>query len=287
MLRKCTMSQTVVGVSGCRIVIFLFSAVPAAAILYLMNTTSFHRWLAGSLFLLALSNLGCDGEAPSRGDNAPPRDKEATKPAAEVTRRPFGKYKNIYLERQGDQLRVVVAAQVCLREGQLEELLCRKGTKEHEAVLSADVDARAIHLALIAAGAKEGSPVKFEPEYAAASGSAIKINLEYEKDGKKVVVPAQDWIRNPKTKKNLDHDWVFGGSKLVANPDGKDKPPIYLANYGDIVCVCNMESALLDLPVMSPKRFEDRMYEAHTERIPAQETKVMVIFEPAKEKKEK
>ena len=120
-----------------------------------------------------------------------------------------------------------------------------------------------------------------------ATGSTIKINLEYEKDGKKVVVPAREWIRNPKTKKNLDHDWVFGGSKLVANPDGKDKPPIYLANYGDIVCVCNMEIAMLDLPVKSPERLEDRMYAAHTERIPPQETKVMVIFEAVKEKKEK
>jgi hypothetical protein len=252
-----------------------------------MNTTSSQRLLLGCTFFLSLAGLGCDADTASRGDNPPPRDKEATRPAAEVTRKPFGKYKNIFLERQGDQLRVVVAAEVCLREGQLEELLCRKGTKEHEAILAADVDARAIHLGLIAAGAKEGAPVQFEPQYAPASGSTIKIKLEYEKDGKKVVVPAQDWIRSPKTKKNLDHDWVFGGSKLVANPDGKDKPPIYLANYGDIVCLCNMDSAMLDLPIKSPKRLEDRMYEANTERIPPQETKVMVIFEVVKDKKEK
>jgi hypothetical protein len=250
-----------------------------------MNTSFCHCRFAGSLVFLALCALGCDGEGASRGDNAPPRDKEATKPAAEVTRKPFGKSANIFLEHQGDVRRVVVAAQVCLREGQLEELLCRKGTKEHEAILAADVDARAIHFALIACGAEEGSPVKFEPEYQAARGTTIKITLEYDKDGKKVKVPAQEWIRNPKSKKNLDHDWVFAGSKLVPNPDGKDKPPLYLANYGDIVCVCNMESAMLDLPIKSPKRFDDRMYEAHTERIPPLETKVMVIFEPVKEKK--
>ena len=71
----------------------------------------------------------------------------------------------------------------------------------------------------------------------------------------------------------------------MANPDGKDKPPIYLANYGDIVCVYTWKSAMLDLPVKSPERLDDRMYEAHTERIPPQETKVMVIFEAVKEKK--
>ena len=38
--------------------------------------------------------------------------------------------------------RVLVNAEVCLREGQLELFLCRKQTKEHEAILAADVDAR-------------------------------------------------------------------------------------------------------------------------------------------------
>ncbi len=233
-----------------------------------MNTSSPQRCVA--LFSLALALLSLLSDSRSSPADAP-RD---------VTRKPFAKYKNLFLERQGNAVRVVIQAEVCLREGQLEELLCRKNTKEHEAILSADVDARGIHAALLVAGAVEGKPVRFEPKYQPASGTTIKISVEYEKDGKTVTVPARDWIRNPKTKKNLDSDWVFGGSKLVANPDGKDKPPVYLANYGDVICVCNMESALLDLPVESPKRLEDRLFEAHTERIPPLETRVMVILEP-------
>src|SRR4051812_24427050 len=41
--------------------------------------------------------------------------------------------------------RVAFVSEVCLREGPLEVFLCKKGTKEHEAVLRVDLDAKLIH----------------------------------------------------------------------------------------------------------------------------------------------
>src|SRR6185503_12458623 len=38
-------------------------------------------------------------------------------------------------------VRVGIAAEVCLREGPLEQFLCKKGTKEHEAIVRVDMDA--------------------------------------------------------------------------------------------------------------------------------------------------
>src|SRR5580693_9121999 len=73
--------------------------------------------------------------------------------------------KNVFFETEDEQRRVVVKAYVCLREGQLEGLLCRKFTKEHEYILAADADARHIHTALLAARAKPGSPVQFDPKF--------------------------------------------------------------------------------------------------------------------------
>jgi len=99
--------------------------------------------------------------------------------------------KNIVLEIQGDARRIRVAAEVCFREGALEMLMCRKNTKEHESLLRADIDARQLHAALLLAGAKAGSPVRYEPKYAPASGTTIKVTLEYQKDGKAVTVPGQ------------------------------------------------------------------------------------------------
>ena len=167
----------------------------------------------------------------------------------------------------------------------LELFLCRRNTKEHESVVSADIDARQVHLALIAAGAKEGSPVKFEPKYQPATGSTIKITVEYEQDGKTVSVPAQQWVRDSKTRKELPHPWVFGGSQLFDHPDDP-KQKVYAANAGgDVICVSNFPDAMLDLPVNSPNDDADRQYEAFTEHIPPLGTKVTVILEPMPYKK--
>jgi hypothetical protein len=233
-------------------------------------------WLG--VFLLALAS-GCEGDPSAKADNG---SKERTK-TAEATRKQIGP--NVFFEKQGEKRRVLVHSVVVLREGQLEGLLCPKGTKEHEYILASELDPRHIHAALLAAGGKPGSPVKFEPKYQAATGTTVKITLQYENKGKLVNVPAQQWIRNAKDKKDLDINWVFGGSKFVPDPQNPNRPPLYLAKYGDVICVCNMDDAMLDLPIISPKKFEDRTWEAHKERIPTEGTKVTIILEPVLGKK--
>ncbi len=228
-----------------------------------------------AILLVLAAGLAPHAGAPGSRAEEPP----------EVKRVELGK--NLFFEVQGEQRRVIVRAAVCLREGQLEGLLTRKGTKEHEYVLAADVDARKVHSALVAAGARPGTPVQFAPKYVPASGSAIKITLQYPKDGRTVVVPAQQWVREAKTRKDLAEEWVFGGSRLVPDPEDKDRPPLYLANHGDLVCVCNMDTAMLDLPVRSPKKFDERVFNAHTERIPPVGTAVDVVLEPVRGNKDK
>jgi hypothetical protein len=223
---------------------------------------------------------GCEGD-PSAPSDRPGNDSGKAEEAKKVLLA-----KNVFFETQGKQRRVILNASVCLREGPLEQLLTRKGKKEHEAILAFDGDARDIHKALIAAGAKQGETVHFQPTYVPASGQSIKVTLRYEQNGKQVAVPAQQWVRNAKNGKDLDVDWVFAGSRFVDNPLDPNSPPIYLANDGDVICVSNFEGALLDLPINSPKEWAiGRSYEANTERIPPQNTKVAVILEPIPEKK--
>lgn len=213
------------------------------------------------------------------------RDKPAPpKPPAPPKRVDVGK--NIVLEIPASgPRRVRIASEVCFREGPLELLLCRKNTKEHEAILAADVDARQIHTALLAAGAKVGSPVKWEPKYQPAKGSKILVSLEYSRDGKAVTIPARQWVRDAKTRKELGLDWVFAGSQFFRDPEDAKKPPHYAANGGDLICVSNFETAMLDLPINSPKDNAELQFEAFTDRIPPLQTKVTVILEPVPEKK--
>jgi hypothetical protein len=231
-----------------------------------------------SFVLLAAALVGCDSDQPSAK-----KPGQAAKPQAAAKKVEMGK--NVFFETQGNERRVLVNAYVCLRQGQLEQLLTRKRTKEHEAILAADVDARNIHFALTAAKAEAGKPVQFRPKFQAPTGTTIKVSLEYkDKDGKLVRVPAQQWVRHVKTKKDLPYDWVFAGSHLFNDPLDKTRPPFYAANDGDVICVANFETAMLDLPVDSSKDNDDLAYEAHTERIPPLETPVLLILEPVLKK---
>src|SRR4029077_11883847 len=93
-------------------------------------------------------------------------------------------------------------------------------------------------------------------------------------------LPAQRWVRNVKTKKILEHDWVFAGSVLIPDPLDNTKKPFYAANDGDVICVSNFDTAMLDLPINSTKDNDELQFEAFTERIPEFGTKVRVILEP-------
>jgi hypothetical protein len=191
--------------------------------------------------------------------------------------------KNITLEVEGNKAqkrRVIVAATVCLREGLLEQLLTRKGTKEYEAVLAADVDAREVHKALLLAGAIPGAPARLDGNFKPATGHTIRIALEWKgKDGPRRA-DARQWVRDIKSRKPMAHDWVFAGSQLIPDPQRQDRPR-YLANEGDVICVANFEEALLDLPVKSSKSSEELAFEAFTENIPPLGTEVRLILEPA------
>lgn len=217
-------------------------------------------------------------EAAVQTQAAPPREAPVETPA---NRKRLGE--GVFLEINGDHRRVVVEAQVCLRSGEygLECLLCKSGTKEHESILRTKANAEIIHAALLACRAEPGSHVQFTPEFKSPSGTRIKVSLQFQRDGKTVAVPAQDWVRNSRTKKVLEHDWVFAGSILWKDPEEPNRPPVYTANSeGAYISITNVPTAILDLPVNSPKSLEDRSFEPFTERIPALESRVEVILDP-------
>ncbi len=195
---------------------------------------------------------------------------------------PFPKgSKVLFFEKTADdKRRVYILAEVCLREGQLEVFLCKNQTKEHESILHVDCDARDIHFALIAAKATPGSTVKYVPNYVAASGTPIKITMTYNFNGKLRNDPAQYWIKDLKTKKEMKHDWVFAGSRFFKFPDEPNRQPFYCANNGEVISIANFPDSMLDLPVKSPREQADLAFEAWSDRIPPLKTKVLLMLEP-------
>jgi hypothetical protein len=128
--------------------------------------------------------------------------------------------------------------------------------------------------------------VQFRPKFVPPSGTTIKVFVEYEEKNKKVRLPAQKWVRHAKTKKDLEHDFVFAGSFLREDPLDKNAKPFYAANEGDVICLSNFDTAMLDLPIDSSQDADALLFEAHTERIPAKQTPVLVILEPVLPKKD-
>lgn len=182
--------------------------------------------------------------------------------------------------------RVVMVGEVCKREGPLEMFACLRRTKEHESIVVVDTRAQVVHAGLLAVGAKQGTPVRYDPEYRAATGDEIEVTVSWkDKQGKVQTARAQDWVRHGGTKKAMEHPWVFAGSMLYKDEvTGETR---YMADGGDFVCVSNFGTAMLDLPVQSSSLNRELEFEAFTDRIPDEGTPVTLIMAPKKKPAEK
>jgi hypothetical protein len=172
---------------------------------------------------------------------------------------------------------VVVGGRIAIDRGPIEFLACPEGTKEHESIVATRASARLVHAALLAIGLEPGSPVSFDPEYVAATGPRVLVRVRWTKpDGGHETVDVRSWVRNAQTGKPLDADWVFAGSSFWTDPaDGKE---YYQADGGDLICVSNFPTAMLDLPVESSQSNEALLFEAFEGRVPPRGTAVELIL---------
>lgn len=235
---------------------------------------------------LALLSLAASLPASAWSDEADPKAEPEASPSAKEDAavppmpepagfRKISKTHDVWINL--DRRMVAVDGRVCLRQGPLEMFACPQKTKEHEAVVALNSDAMTVHAALLAVGAKSGSPVQFAPEYKPATGTRIDIMVLWnDKDGKRHQAPAQQWVRHSQTKKELEYSWVFAGSSFFVDEETKQR--IYQADAGDLVCVSNFPTATLDLPVESSQANAQLEFEAFTDRIPPVGTRVRLAF---------
>jgi putative membrane-bound dehydrogenase-like protein len=176
--------------------------------------------------------------------------------------------------------RLLVDGQVVQNHAMLEMFACPLDSgKEHESVVAVFSNSQLIHAGLLAVGAKPGHPAKFDPEFQAAEGTKILIEVQWKDEhGELQTVPARRWVRNIRDKKELDMDWVFGGSLMYK--DEESGREYYMAEGGELVCVSNFATATLDLPTPSSDAAANQMFEANTELIPPLGTPVRLILTP-------
>ncbi len=248
-------------------------------------------------------------EQPAEGDSA---EAEPSKPAEDKTAEESETARkgairklmpNMPVWIDSKRKMVIMDGEICLRKGSLEMFACLRGTKEHESVVAVATDAYVVHAALLAIGAKDGDPVQFDPEYQPPSGETIDVLVQWKDDNGKVQTrKAQDWIRDARNKKVMTYDWVFPGSYFWKDvtleavqkakeegidPDTLPGKMVYAAEGGELICVSNFKSSMMDLPVPSTDANNDLWFEAFTENIPKEGTKVRLFLIPRKEKDDK
>lgn len=237
--------------------------------------------LAAHYLLICGHGVTADPDVTAK---SPPNTAAAKKPAAgggEETWTRLDPEAEIWVDME--QKRVIAGGEICLRRGMLEMFACPKRTKEHEAIVAVNGPARLVHAGLLAIGAQPGSPVQFRPAYAPARGPKVKVFVEWkDKEGKTQKADARTWIRETRTGKEMTHDWVFTGSRIWTDPETKKN--YYQADGGEMVCVSNFSTAMLDLPVASPDDNDQLYFEAFMERIPEEGTQVKLIFVPELDK---
>ena len=102
--------------------------------------------------------------------------------------------------------------------------------------------------------------------------------MEWTETGEQKTARAQDWIRDARTGKAMDVPFVFAGSGFWEDQVTGQKH--YRAEEGDLVCVSNFTSAMIDVPVASDQANSALMFEAFTERIPPVGAEVTLVFTP-------
>lgn len=226
-----------------------------------------HLLIPTAVLLAALAQQP-PGEAPAAepaDDFQPPKEWKSLGP-------------HLWFDPTAKPKRLIIDAQVVLREGTLEHLLCLKGTKEHEAIVATAAAPRLIHAGLLLTGAEAGHPVRFRPKFEPPAGSPIAIAIQWDQDGKTVEADARSWIKSEKGGKELDVDWVFAGSTIYEDPITKKK--VYAAEEGDLITVANFGGSILDVPIASSAENANLFYIANTEKIPPVGTKVRLILTP-------
>ncbi|TWU31023.1 YdjY domain-containing protein [Novipirellula artificiosorum] len=178
-----------------------------------------------------------------------------------------------------DKKRVYIDGYVAMDRGPLEMFACPSGTKEHESVVATIARSSEVHAALLAVGAMSGTPVMFSPNFVPPTGQRIRVWVAWRDEDKKFhVVDARSWIQNVDSKQAMQADWVFAGSGFWTDPsDGKQ---YYRADGGDMICVSNFSTAMLDIAAASSADADALLFQPFGERIPERGTLVRLVLVP-------
>ena len=187
--------------------------------------------------------------------------------------KPLHRENRIWINR--DEQFVILDGYVVQRNVPLELFACPAETKDHESIVAVFSRAQLVHAGLLAISAQPGSTATFEP-FKPAHGTTIRVYVLWlDDEGKTKGTLAQNWIRKSGTKTSMVWDWVFAGSKIYKDDEGKEH---YLGDSGELISVSNFVTSTMDVAVQSEQSNSSLVFEAFTERIPPKFTPVRLVL---------
>lgn len=219
-----------------------------------MNTKCF------GVFVLFLLTIGC-GQSLAQ---AP-----ATQPGV-------GRLPHIQVDVRNKQVRVECEALRC--EAPLEFFCVIAGGSEHESAIRTRAKPSDLHTAMLMLGLAPGEPMKYSEaakKWFPPHGPPVNITMEFEKDGKRVSLPAYELMRDVKSKKPMPaQSWIFAGSRLLENGTYGADPTGY------VVSIVNFEYSVLDVPRLASSANETLEWEAALDLMPALGAPMTMLIEP-------
>ena len=190
---------------------------------------------------------------------------------------PAGGFPHLGVDVKSKQVRV--ACEALRVEAPLEFFCCVTGTNEHEAVLRSAVKPSHLHAALLMIGLEPGEPVRYSDaakRWLPPHGPPLRISVEFERDGKRVSLPAYKLMRSVKTKQPMPPlTWIFAGSRVME--DGN-----YAADVtGYLVSIVNFDLTVIDVPALASNANEMLEWETNLDEMPAAGAAVTMVIEPA------
>jgi hypothetical protein len=181
---------------------------------------------------------------------------------------------------------VELPAVTCLTAGFLEQVACSPGTREHESLLAVEARPSDVHAALLLAGLQPGAPGGWTQEgddlrFIAPRGERVDVLVRYDKDGTPVVEPIRAWIHDPDSRTTFpDLPWVFGGSRIAANPRGMTAGEHYVADLsGSIIGLVTFGDEVIGFSqvIADDSDVQVPQWQVNSGRVPPLGTKVRVI----------
>ena len=177
---------------------------------------------------------------------------------------------------------VELSARVACTRGDLEQVACTQGTREHESLLVAQARASQVQAALLAAGLRPGAPGRWQRladgsvERVPPTGDAIEVLVRTEPGGPDQ--PIESWMRGADGGTPQPMRFVFAGSRFVPARGGGER---FLADdSGSLVGLVTFGDEVVGLAEVVPDRVEvePSRWKARTGAMPAQDTPVTLVM---------